>query len=66
MFVMLEDTVVCLMLDIEERSGYCMSYSHIGQHSLASLGLLTECRRATNTEANDLRFELIGLGYNIP
>jgi hypothetical protein len=66
MFVMLEDTVVCLMLDIDEHVGYCMSYSHIGQHGMASLDLLNKCRRATNTEANDLYYELIGLGYNIP
>ena len=65
-FVMLEDTVVCLILDIEEIKGYCMSYSHIGQHSLASLGLLAECRRATFTQYKDLRFELTGLGYKIP
>ena len=64
-FVMLEDTVVCLMLDIEERKGYCLSYAHIGQHGMASLDLLADGRRATNTEANSLRLELIGLGYNI-
>ena len=65
-FVMLEDTVVCLMLDIKERVGYCKAYSHRGQHGIASLDLLNKCRRATNTEANDLYFELIGLGYNMP
>ena len=65
-FVMLEGTVVCLMLDIDERVGYCMSYLHIGQHGLASLGLLAECKRATLTQYKDLRLELIGLGYDIP
>ena len=65
-FVMLECTVVCLMLDIDECAGYCLSYVHVGQHGMASLDLLTECKRATFTQYKDLRLELIGLGYDIP
>ena len=52
--------------DIYDRKGNVTSYQHVGQHSGADYNhCIAISRPAKESEYNDLKNELEGLGYNI-
>jgi hypothetical protein len=48
-----------------EGDNLCLSYSHIGQHSVCHRDYYRESRKATKEEYNDLYRELLEIGYEI-
>ena len=53
-FAVFPDTVIGL---------YVQSYAHIGQHSMAHIGYVAECEKATPDEYAELEKELREIGY---
>jgi hypothetical protein len=45
--------------------GNCLSYMHIGQHSVASTGLIAVTMLASPEEYTDLKRELESIGYDL-
>jgi len=61
-----EGDIIALFPDMIENKDkrYINSYMHIGQHSAASVELITELDIPTKKEITDLRNELHEIGYH--
>lgn len=62
-FRKIDSEIIAFFPEIAVRSGYIMSYMHIGQHSEASIGFYYETKIATAEEYTPLLEELKGV-YN--
>jgi len=59
-----DGTIVALDPAVVEGKGLILSYEHIGQHSPASVDLLTEWEKPSWAEVLPLYEELLAVGYN--
>ncbi len=60
-----EGDVIALFPDeVADPHGNIMSYMHVGQHGAASPELVEELRPATLEESEDLKDELLRIGYD--
>ncbi len=60
-----EGDVIAIFIDeIADHKNNLMSYQHVGQHGACSPELIDELRPATLEEADDLKAELLSLGYD--
>ena len=58
--------VIALFPEIDEGSGYCSSYEHVGQHSGADYSrVISSTRPASPVEYEALRQELESIGYGL-
>lgn len=60
-----EPTVFAVMYDQPNGSDMYACYSHIGQHALAHVDYIKECKPATPEQYADLKRELVSIGYNL-
>ncbi len=60
-----EGDVIALFPDeIADHSGNIMSYQQIGQHGAANIELIDDLRKATLEESEELKNELLRIGYD--
>lgn len=59
-----DGTILAFDPAVVEGKGLILSYEHIGQHSPASVDLLTEREKPSWAEVLPLYNELLALGYN--
>ncbi len=59
-----DGTIVALNPAVVEGKGLILSYEHIGQHSPASVDLLTEWEKPSWAEVLPLYNELLAVGYS--
>jgi len=58
--------VIALFPELDEGSGYCTSYEHVGQHSGADYRMMIrKTRPAAPFEIEPLKQELESIGYNL-
>lgn len=60
-----EGDVLALFYELPAGNGYITSYQHVGQHSAAAPELLTDLEDATPEEYEELKKELIAIGYDL-
>ena len=60
-----KDEVLAYWPNVEASPGFRMCYAHIGQHGSASPEYARECRKATKKEYEELKNELLSVGYEL-